>query len=120
MPHGRVRARINAQDEVKEASLTRSLIDLLPSAAPQKLSVEADSPFYSYDAAESPYQPLPLSFFIKTTGRETEQLVEKEYEILDSNGESLKGRKARKILRFGTTNTETTPPVEEDEGFELL
>lgn len=76
---------------------------------------------YSFDQTESPGKPLSLDVFVKTNTKATEKFVEKEYEILDYNGDPVKGRKALKDLHRG----KTAPLIEEaalveDEGFELV
>lgn len=68
---------------------------------------------------------MTLENFVKTDDRKTEKFVEKEYEILDANGEALKGRKAkRRGLRggaaAGSSQQEDEDRVEEDDGFELI
>ena len=73
------------------------------------------SHFDGFSQTDVPTTPQPLSIFVKVTGRETEKLVEKEYEVLDDNGQALKGRKARYNLRHGNSQN-----PREDEGFELL
>lgn len=82
-----------------------------------------DNVLYSFDRADSPGRPLTLEVFVKKSGRDTEKFVEKEYEILDVNGDALKGRKARRNLRGGAKNgaKSTDEDVEVDEdGFELV
>lgn len=102
---------------------------------------ETGTVYYSFDHAESPgHRPLTLGAFVKTTGRETEKLVEREYEVLDCNGEALRGRKARRVLRKEESSSSTTSTAAaairssgaggherkddgegfEDEGFELV
>lgn len=87
------------------------------------MSNPMDNVLYSFDRADSPGRPLTLEVFVKKTGRDTEKFVEKEYEILDVNGDALKGRKARRNLRgganTGTKSTEEEAEVDED-GFELV
>lgn len=76
---------------------------------------------YSFDRSESPYKPLTLDVFVKTNPKETEKFVEKEYEILDNNGDALKGRKARQNLRRkNRAASAEEPDVIEDDGFELV
>lgn len=85
-----------------------------------------DNFLYSFDRTDTtPGMPMALDIFVKApTGRETEKFVEKEYEILDGNGEALKGRKARRELRHtgggGGAGSGGVEEVVEDEGFELL
>jgi hypothetical protein len=119
-----VRSKVSAQEEIDEAAFTsRSILDYLPSPA-RRHSSSADNVLYSFDRQDSPGRPLTLDIFVKKGGRETERFVEKEYEILDANGDALKGRKARRDLRRGVTNgsksaDDDAPEIDED-GFELL
>ncbi|KAK4100879.1 hypothetical protein N658DRAFT_507543 [Parathielavia hyrcaniae] len=97
-------------------------------------AVAAGDPFvYSFDRTDSPGGPLTLEVFVKPgggglgggRGDQTEKLVEREYEVLDGNGEAVRGRKARAVLRRCGTGTsgrggEGEEGGEEDEGFELL
>lgn len=87
------------------------------------MSNPMDNVLYSFDRADSPGRPLTLEVFVKKTGRDTEKLVEKEYEVLDVNGDALKGRKARRNLRGGAKSsaklTDKEAEVDED-GFELV
>ena len=84
----------------------------------------ASDPFlYSFDRTDTPGRPLTLELFVKTpTGKETEKLVEREYAVVDGNGESVSGRKAtRRVLRTGTSAAvQEEQSVIEDEGFELI
>lgn len=119
-----MRSKVSAQEEIDEAAFTsRSILDYLPSPA-RRHSSSADNVLYSFDRQDSPGRPLTLDIFVKKGGRETERFVEKEYEILDANGDALKGRKARRDLRRGVTNgsksaDDDAPEIDED-GFELL
>ncbi|KAK3955426.1 hypothetical protein QBC32DRAFT_38810 [Pseudoneurospora amorphoporcata] len=86
-----------------------------------------DTFLYSFDQDATPgfsRTPLTLENFVKTDDRKTEKFVEKEYEILDANGEALKGRKAkRRGLRGGAaaaSQDKDDEEVVEDEGFELV
>lgn len=109
-------------EELNDAAISRSLIDLLPSSNRSLRPTAATDGFlYSFDRTETPGKPLSLELFVKTNTKETEKLVEKEYEILDSNGDALKGRKARKNLRRQNQPlTIDEPAVVEDDGFELV
>ncbi|KAF7520293.1 hypothetical protein G7054_g12811 [Neopestalotiopsis clavispora] len=94
------RAKVDAMEELTDPALSRSLIELLPS--PNR----------------SGRKP---QVFVKTNTKETEKLVEKEYEILDNNGDALKGRKARRNLRRGgSAPLAEEPAVVEEDGFELV
>lgn len=93
---------------------------MLPSLEERRMN-GSDNILYSFDRAETPGKPLSLDVFFKTNPRETEKFVEKEYEILDANGEALKGRKARRDLRRQSPHAIAEEPgLIEDEGFELV
>lgn len=124
MPVGRVRAKLYAKREINDAS-SRSVSELPPiSPLVRRLSAADSGVLYSFDRAETPGRPLTLDIFVKgPTGRDTERFVEKEYEILDANGEPLKGRKARRNLRHAATDVggaDQGDDAEEDDGFELV
>lgn len=91
---------------------------LLPPPSRRDLSL-SDNSTYSFDRTESPNRPLNLGIFVKTTNRDTERLVEREYEILDAAGESLHGRKARQDLRKAASAAESRV-MENDDDFELI
>lgn len=79
----------------------------------------SDNFLYSFDRVESPGGPVTLDLFVKPASpRDTERLVRKEYEVLDANGQPLKGRKAKKDLRRAALDP--TPDADEDDGFELV
>lgn len=124
VPVGRVRTKLYAKREVDDAT-SRSLGELPPTGPwMRRSSATADGVLYNFDRADTPGRPLTLDIFVKApTARDTERLIEKEYEILDTNGEALKGRKARSNLR--QTATDLGPSRErdgviEDDGFELV
>ncbi|KAI1177019.1 hypothetical protein F4777DRAFT_232778 [Nemania sp. FL0916] len=103
------------------SNMSSSVRELLPSPQGQRKQSVSDDFLYSYDKNDTPGKPVSLGVFVKTNTKATEKFVQKEYEILDYNGESVKGRKALKDLHRG----KTAPPVEEeklveDEGFELV
>ncbi|KAK0665912.1 hypothetical protein QBC41DRAFT_158779 [Cercophora samala] len=84
-----------------------------------------DDVLYSFDRQElSPgRRPVRLEVFVKAgnTQKETERLVEKEYEVVDGNGEAVKGRRAKRVLRSGTSERkEEEEPVVVEGGFELV
>lgn len=66
--------------------------------------------------------------YVKTNPKTTERFVEKEYEIVDTNGDLLKGRKARRDLRKSAGGpsaaerpaTASTHIDDDDDDFELL
>lgn len=103
------------------SNLSQSLLELLPSPYSRRKQSVSDDFLYSFDHKESPGKPLSLEAFVKTNTKATEKFVEKEYEILDGNGETVKGRKALKSLHRGMS----VAPVQEaelieDDGFELV
>ncbi|KAK3324196.1 hypothetical protein B0T19DRAFT_224727 [Cercophora scortea] len=122
MPYGRVTAKLHARNEIRDDA-SRSVGELPPMSPVSRQLSLSDNIMYSFDRHDSPDRPLTLDIFVKSTGRDTEKLVEKEYEVVDFNGEALTGRKARRNLRKTTTDG-AAPPVpdtlEEDEGFELV
>ncbi len=89
--------------------------------------------FYSFDHTDSPPDALSLEAYMKPNVRATEKLVEREYEVLDGNGDAVSGRKARHVLRreaagagaLSTAGPSTAPKaplieVLDDEDFELV
>lgn len=109
-------------------STTKNLFSSVVST-PGSTATAEDNFLYSFDQDSTPgfsRTPLTLENFVKTDDRKTEKFVEKEYEILDANGEALKGRKAkRRGLRGGAAaaasgSGKEEDEVEEDEGFELV
>lgn len=97
----------------------------------RSMSGSADDVLYSFDRNDSPgLQPVTLDVFVRHGARATEKIVEREYEVLDANGDALTGRKARRsVLRkaasTGGSEAKTTAKKEvetvlEDEGFELV
>lgn len=113
LPQSRLHSAMRAKEQIKDP-LTQSLMDLAPFHDDWRNLVSSEDWKYSFDKMESPNRPLTLDVFVKTTGRETERMVEKEYEILNENGQVLKGRKARQNLR------QEHMRVAEDEGFQLV
>lgn len=115
LPFARVKSKMSAADEV-----LASINDLPSPDATQHMSF-SDHVLYSFDRAETPGKPVSLEAFVKQpTGRDTERLVEKEYEVLDGNGEPLKGRKARSILRKSGSDLASKDQPVEDDDFELV
>jgi len=83
------------------------------------LAVVEDPFLYSFDTSVTPGAPLSLDVFVKApTGRDTERLVEKEYEVVDENGRELKGREAKRNLRKRSSGLEADKEV--DDGFQLV
>jgi hypothetical protein len=108
-------------EELNDPAISRSLIDLLPTPNRSLKSSVTDGFLYSFDRRDTPGKPLSLEIFVKTNTKETEKFVEKEYEILDNNGDALKGRKARRNLRRQSPPASAEEPtVIEDDGFELI
>ncbi len=99
--------------------MSRSLADVQPSP---HMPASPDGFLYSYDRTDSPPHVLALDVFVKSNVRATEKLVEKEYEILDANGNALKGPRARQTLRKSATTTLDAGPADnnDDEDFELV
>lgn len=121
LPAGRVRTRMSAHEEIS-SDVTRSISDLVPGSSLARTKSTSDNFLYSFDRTDSPGRSLTLDVFIKPANpRDTERFVEKEYEILDANGQALRGHKARRNLRKAPLD----PPrddadANEDEGFELV
>jgi hypothetical protein len=120
VPPSHARGKVHAIEEMRDSPLSRSLIEMLPNASGAKPQGIPDTITYSFDRAEGPGKPVTLDVFVKANPRETEKFVEKEYEILDLNGDALKGRKARKNLRLPHQEAMPEPDVVEDDGFELV
>lgn len=125
MPGSRVRSKIHAKTEISDVATNRSLADMPLPRSPMTRGLSAsENILYSFDRTDTPGRPLTLDIFVKSTGRETERLVEKEYEVIDANGEPLNGKKARRILRKTATDPGTAlgspDDIVEDEGFELV
>ncbi|KAI1382377.1 hypothetical protein F4677DRAFT_24577 [Hypoxylon crocopeplum] len=122
LPGSYSRAKIETLAEMQDPSnISRSLHDIMPSPQSRRSFSISDNILYSFDRTESPGKPLTLDVFIKTNPKETEKLVEKEYEVLDNNGDALKGRKARQNLRRKNHTPATEEPdTIEDDGFELV
>jgi len=112
------KTKLHAKLEISEAS--RYLADLPPVVPLVRRQSVGDNFLYSFDHLDTPGRPYSLESFVKApTARDTEKLVEKEYEILDTHGEALKGRKARRELRHGHSDP-PTETIADDEGFELI
>lgn len=81
--------------------------------------LDNDGFLYSFDRSDTPGRPLSLDVFIKApTARDTEKLVEKEYEVVDENGQALKGREAKRNLRKSGSHLAAEKAA--DDGFELV
>jgi hypothetical protein len=123
-PHHLVRTAISAKEALADTADSRSIADMLRETAPHTgrsdLISPVDNVLYSFDDSQSPNLPMALDIFVKATGRETEKLVEREYEVLDEHGDALKGRKARKNLRKPSGPAPDDAAMEEDDGFELV
>ncbi|KAK4217809.1 hypothetical protein QBC37DRAFT_33163 [Rhypophila decipiens] len=123
MPNSRVRNKIYAQQEISDPA---NMAEDPTSPVTRRVSVSDNNVLYSFDRLDTtPHLPVTLGSLVKTTGRDTEKLVEKEYEVINTNGESLTGRKARRDLRKGHTGDPGTAlgpeeSIVEDEGFELV
>lgn len=117
-PDAQIRSKQHTRMEMADLSLS----DLpLPSPSWVEVPTAADNILYSFDRKDTPdSRPLTLDVFVKEpdAAKETEKLVAKEYEVLDGNGESVKGKKAKKVLNTGKTDLEER--IVEDDGFELV
>ncbi|KAI0132021.1 hypothetical protein BJ170DRAFT_227857 [Xylariales sp. AK1849] len=113
------RAKVDAMEELNDPAISRSLVDMLPSPNTRRKPSVTDGFLYSFDRTETPGKPLSLEIFVKSNPKETEKFVEKEYEILDFNGDALTGRKARRNLRQNHSSV-NEPEILEDDGFELI
>jgi hypothetical protein len=133
LPDARTRTLNHARTEIRDADSASDMPTSPYAALSRRLSsastpvTESSSPLFSFDSASTPghRQPLTLEVFVKTTGRETERLVEREYEVLDGKGDAVRGKKARRVLRRGGSVEREGEGVGvergvEDEGFELL
>ncbi|AEO55378.1 hypothetical protein MYCTH_2299139 [Thermothelomyces thermophilus ATCC 42464] len=115
------------RSDIQDAVVDSSPDLLSPGVPPPDAGV-----LYSFDRADTPGRPLTLDVFVKNTGgKETEKLVEREYEVLDGNGEAVKGRKARAVLRKSRSSGTAAGAgegrkdgeqegVEVEDGFELI
>jgi hypothetical protein len=113
----RVRDAVYAREEVKETM--RSPAVELSASDGHVQAVSPDNFTYTFDQPKGPNQPVALEAFVKSTGRDTERLVQKEYEILDLSGEPLTGRKARCDLRKAVVPS-MAQVARDDDGFELV
>jgi hypothetical protein len=122
IPQSHSRAKCDALTELNDPNnISRSVHDILPSSPNRRTPTVSDNILYSFDRTDTPGKPLSLDIFVKTNPKETEKFVEKEYEILDSNGDALKGRKARRNLRQRNSQAlGDEPETVEDDGFELI
>lgn len=121
----RTRHKVSAQEEIDEAAaVSRSVLDYLPGSPRRQSSNPMDQVLYSFDRAETPGRPLTLGVFVKTKERDTEKFVANEYEVIDVNGDALKGRKARRNLRRGAAGVAGKSADEDvevvEDGFELV
>ncbi|KAI1822267.1 hypothetical protein F4861DRAFT_541148 [Xylaria intraflava] len=121
-PRSHWQHKANVRVELQDPSnMSRSLHELLPSPGTRRKQSVSDDFLYSFDETESPGRPLSLGVFVKTNTKETEKFVEKEYEILDCNGDAVKGRKALKDLHRGkVAGPAEEAEIIEDDGFELV
>lgn len=112
LPSGLVRVRSSAQEELEHGTQSEPFDQEHP---------EQDEFLYNFDTAGSPATRLSLDVYVRSNPRAMEKLVEKEYEVLDVNGDALKGKKARQHLR---QKAASDPGVEkstlEEDGFELV
>ncbi|KAI0150702.1 hypothetical protein GGR57DRAFT_180663 [Xylariaceae sp. FL1272] len=122
VPQSHIRGKHEKMESNDPASLSESLRDLLPGSPQSRKSTVSEDFLYSFDKTESPGKPLSLDAYIKTNPRDMEKLVEREWMVVDNNGEAIMGRKARMNLRHGKSAPLVEEPelLIEDEGFELL
>ncbi|KAK4193897.1 hypothetical protein QBC35DRAFT_446235 [Podospora australis] len=119
-PDAQIRTKQHTRSEMADLSLSD-----LPLPSPSWVAVPtsaSDNVLYSFDRKDTPdSKPLTLDVFVKepNVAKETEKLVAKEYEVLDGNGESVKGKKARRVLNSNWKDDREEYVVEED-GFELI
>ncbi|KAH7327857.1 hypothetical protein B0I35DRAFT_472630 [Stachybotrys elegans] len=114
LPPGRVRRAAHIQAEMDQSFLENPPIEC-PSLASAEQMVTENTGRQCQATTDLLLPPLSLDHFIKTTGRETEQFVEKEYGIIDANGQLLEGRKARQNLRHGKDQS-----IQAVEGYEVI
>jgi hypothetical protein len=118
-PQKRVQAVVKARDEIQDSAMSGSLVGIRAPYAQRKLSL-SDSFTYSFDRTESPNLPQSLEVYLKpTTERDTERFVQREYEILDVDGELVRGTMAKSVLRRRSSNMQLQGAAEDD-GFELI
>lgn len=118
-PQKRHQAAARARDEILDTGMSRSLLGLDAPVGQRKLSL-SESFTYSFDRTESPGRPQSLAVYVRpATERDTERLVQREYEVLDTLGQPLRGKKAKMSLRKQDSTAETIYTTE-DEGFELI
>ncbi|KAI1267003.1 hypothetical protein F5Y18DRAFT_354119 [Xylariaceae sp. FL1019] len=121
VPQSHIRGKHQKMESNDPANLSESLRDLLPSPPRSRKPTISEDFLYSFDKTESPGKPLSLDAYIKTNPRDMEKLVEREWMVVDNNGEAVKGRKARMNLRHGkSAPLVEEPELIEDDGFELL
>jgi len=121
LSRGRADATFGARDEIRNAPQSKSIIDLL--SASSNRGDAAEDFLYSFDNTDSPAPALTLDAFVKPRPRETEKLVAKEYEILDANGDAVRGKRARRTLRQAASaspEARPQPAVLEEDDFELV
>lgn len=120
MSAGRFRSKMSAHQEIDDAS--RSIADLVSTPGLARTMSASDNFLYNFDRVDSPGRPQTLDLFVKPANpRDTERLVRKEYEVLDTNGQPLTGHRARRDLRRAALDLAPgNPDLDEDEGFQLV
>ncbi|CAK7563381.1 MAG: hypothetical protein SEPTF4163_001249 [Sporothrix epigloea] len=102
-PLRRHRAATDALAEIQIANTMSSsyLVNSLTYTPPVRVAIPDNGvPLHSFDMLDSPLHSLPLAAFVKEPSvRDTERMVNREYEIVDSNGATATGRRARELLR---------------------
>jgi hypothetical protein len=112
-PECRVRVAYHVKEELQSTSSARSLCDMLPDS---RLRSTGENKATTVRDTHMPYLPQPLGFSIKVrTLCDTERMVLGGYEVVDDNGQLLRGRRARMNLRHGQSTADR-----EDDGFMVL
>jgi hypothetical protein len=114
LPAGRVRRAAHVKAEMDQAHSHR-LSPETPSSANTEHTATGITEQQHQLVTDSVFTPLSLGHFIKTSVYETEQFVQREYEIVDANGQLLQGRRARQNLRHGKDEN-----AQSIEGFEVI
>lgn len=105
MPYRRAGARVHTRYDIQEGLDMHSTANDLVSNDSAGTGDCRDVPC-SCAGIGSVNTPSSLGLFITSTNQEMERLVEREYQVIDGNGEVLKGRKARYGLRRDVNKVE--------------
>ncbi|CAK7199812.1 hypothetical protein SEUCBS139899_002498 [Sporothrix eucalyptigena] len=116
MPKNRLRTSYEAHNELQEANSMSASVLVSTSTYTPPTSINVAANGATLDGGDAPLRSLPLSAFIKQPSvRDTEKMATREYEIVDHNGSTATGRRARDLLRQTPTSIPNT-----DSGFELI